>query len=106
MIRFKYDEEKLTALYFADLLHDELARKIIEACMVANSAEATYLSQFYWRMVDAAVVFEKEKKSLPFAGSPDCWTEKLLRWVASALLATAPTSMIFRASSSCNKLAK
>ena len=31
MIRYSYDEEKLTALYFADLLHDELARKIIEA---------------------------------------------------------------------------
>ena len=78
MIIYSYDEEKLTALYFADLLHDELARKIIEAGAVANSAEATHLSQFYWRMVDAAVVFEKEKKSLPFAGSPDCWTEKLL----------------------------
>ena len=31
MIRYSYDEEKLAALYFADLLHDELARKIIEA---------------------------------------------------------------------------
>ena len=37
MIRFKYDEEKLTALFFADLLHDELARKIIEAGVVAHS---------------------------------------------------------------------
>ena len=85
MIDYSYDEEKLMALYFADLLHDELARKIIEACMVANSAEATYLSQFYWRMVDAAVVFEKEKKSLPFAGSPDCWTEKLLYSISGYL---------------------
>ncbi len=31
MIRYSYDEEKLAALYFADLFHDELARKIIEA---------------------------------------------------------------------------
>ena len=41
MIDYSYDEEKLMALFFADLLHDELARKIIEAGMVANSAEAT-----------------------------------------------------------------
>ena len=40
MIRYRYEEEKLTALYFADLLHDELARKIIEAGAVANSSEA------------------------------------------------------------------
>ena len=33
MIRYSYDEEKLAALYFADLLHDELARKIIEAAV-------------------------------------------------------------------------
>ena len=41
MIIYSYDEEKLMALFFADLLHDELTRKIIEAGMVANSAEAT-----------------------------------------------------------------
>ena len=85
MIRFKYDEEKLTALFFADLLHDELARKIIEAGAVANSAEATHLSHFYWRMVDAAVVFEKEEKPLPFEGSPDYWTEKLLYSISGYL---------------------
>ena len=78
MIRFKYDEEKLTALYFADLLHDELARKIIEAGMVANSAEATHLSQFYWRMIDESVVFKRDKKPMPFEGSSEYWTEKLL----------------------------
>ena len=78
MIRYSYDEEKLTALYFADLLHDELARKIIEAGMVANSAEATYLSQFFWRMIDASIVFEKEEKTLPFEGSSEYWCEKLV----------------------------
>ena len=31
MIRYSYDEEKLTAFYFADLLSDRLTRKIIEA---------------------------------------------------------------------------
>ena len=78
MIRYKYDEEKLMALYFADLLHDELARKIIEAGAVANSAEATHLSQFYWRMIDASVVFKRDKKPMPFEGSSEYWTEKLL----------------------------
>ena len=77
MITYKYDEEKLAALYFADLLHDELARKIIEAGMVANSAEATHLSQFYWRMIDASVVFKRDKKPMPFEGSSEYWTEKL-----------------------------
>ena len=85
MIRYSYDEEKLTALYFADLLNDGLTRKIIEAGAVANSSEATHLSQFYWRMVDAAVVFEKEEKTLPFEGSPDYWTEKLLYSISGYL---------------------
>ena len=65
------------ALFFADLLHDELARKIIEAGAVANSAEATHLSQFYWRMVDASAAFKRDKKSLPFEGSSEYWCEKL-----------------------------
>jgi len=38
MIRYSYDEEKLAALYFADLLNDRLIRKTIEAGVaVANS---------------------------------------------------------------------
>ena len=78
MITYKYDEEKLAALYFADLLHDELARKIIEEGAVSNSSEATHLSNFYWRMVDAAVVFKRDKKPMPFDGSAQYWTEKLL----------------------------
>ena len=78
MITYRYDEEKLTALYFADLLHDELARKIIEAGAVANSAEATHLSQFYWCMIDASAVFKRDKKPMPFEGSSEYWTEKLL----------------------------
>ena len=77
MITYKYDEEKLAALYFADLLHDELARKIIEAGAVSNSSEATHLSNFYWRMVDASVVFKRDKKPMPFAGSSEYWCEKL-----------------------------
>ena len=77
MIIYSYDEEKLMALFFADILNDGLARKIIEAGTVANSAEATHLSKFYWRMIDAAVVFEKEKKRLPFDGNSEYWTEKL-----------------------------
>ena len=78
MIDYSYDEEKLMALFFADLLHDELARKIIEAGVVANSAEATHLSQFYWRMVDASIVFEKDGNTLPFGDNSDYWTEKLI----------------------------
>ena len=78
MIIYSYDEEKLTALYFADLLHDGLARKIIEAGMVANSSEATHLGNFYWRMVDASATFKRDKKTLPFEGSSEYWTEKLL----------------------------
>ena len=77
MIRYRYDEEKLMALFFADLLHDELTRKIIESSMVANSSEATHLSQFYWRMIAAAYIFEKDGNTLPFDGSSEYWTEKL-----------------------------
>ena len=77
MIDYSYDEEKLMALFFADLLHDELARKIIEAGVVANSAEATHLSQFFWRMIDASAVFKRDKKPMPFEGSSEYWCEKL-----------------------------
>ena len=77
MIIYSYDEEKLMALIFADILNDSLTRKIIEAGVVANSREAIHLSKFYWRMIDAAVVFEKEKKRLPFDGNSEYWTEKL-----------------------------
>ena len=78
MIDYSYDEEKLTALYFADLLNDRLTRKIIEAGVVANRREAIHLSKFYWRMIDASIIFEKFKKTLPFEGSSEYWTEKLL----------------------------
>ena len=78
MIDYSYDEEKLTALYFADLLNDHLTRKIIEAGVVANSAEAVHLSQFYWHMIDASAVFKRDKKPMPFEGSSEYWTEKLL----------------------------
>ena len=78
MIDYSYDEEKLMALFFADLLHDELARKIIEAGVVANSAEATYLSRFFWRMVKASAAFKKEEKTLPFDDSSEYWCEKLV----------------------------
>ena len=37
MIDYSYDEEKLTALYFADVLNDRLIRKTIAAgVVVAN----------------------------------------------------------------------
>ena len=78
MIDYSYDEEKLMALFFADLLHDGLTRKIIEAGVVANSSEATHLSQFYWRMIAAAYIFEKNGNTLPFGGSSEYWSEKLI----------------------------
>ena len=77
MIRYRYDEEKLAALYFADLLNDELTRKIIEAGVVANSSEATHLSKLYWHMIDASAAFKRDKKSLPYEGSSEYWCEKL-----------------------------
>ena len=78
MIDYSYDEEKLAALYFADLLHDELARKIIEAGVVANRREAIHLSKFFWRIVNASAAFKKEEKTLPFDGSSEYWCEKLV----------------------------
>ena len=78
MIVYSYDEEKLMALFFADLLHDELARKIIETGVVVNSTEATHLSQFFWRMVDASIVFEKDGNTLPFGDNSEYWCEKLI----------------------------
>ena len=55
MIEYKFPEEKLVALHYAQKLTNTAAENILLAGSVANSEQAKVLSQFYWAMVDAAV---------------------------------------------------
>jgi len=77
-MEYKFDEEKLVALHFADRLDDARAKKIIEEGSVSSSQEATYLSKFFWKMVDKSVDDEAKKLPLPCDGGAEFWTEKLL----------------------------
>lgn len=52
MIPYRLPQEKETLLHYADLLNDATAKRIIENDAIRNADEATYLAQFFWRMVD------------------------------------------------------
>lgn len=73
MINYRYDEEKIVALFLADVLQDELAERIIQKGEVANADEAIHLSKFFWAMVNKSAEGGVE---LPCEGSAQYWTEK------------------------------
>ncbi|MDH5180300.1 MAG: hypothetical protein OEZ39_13405 [Gammaproteobacteria bacterium] len=52
MINYKFEEEKIVALYLADLMEDHKAKELLERGSVSNSEEATYLSKFFWKMME------------------------------------------------------
>lgn len=74
MIKYRHEEEKSFALYFADLLNDHLTIDIIKKGEVANSDEAVHLAKYFWRMVDKSIECEKD---LPFKSGAEYLTEKL-----------------------------
>ena len=47
MISYKYSEEKIVALAFADLLNDEIAKVILIRGSVESCDEAIHLSKFF-----------------------------------------------------------
>ena len=77
MIEYRYDEEKIIALHFADRLNDTTTKSIIEAGLVLSSEEATHLSKFFWEMVNKSVEDRDLGLSLPCDGGAEYWTEKL-----------------------------
>lgn len=82
MIKYRYDEEKIVALFFADLLRDELVKSIIQKGEVANADEAIHLSKFFWAMVNKSAEGDLE---LPCEGSSQYWTEKLYNSIGGYL---------------------
>ena len=79
MIEYRYDEEKITAYFFADLFGDKNAKKILDAGVVTNNEEAIYLSQFFWRMAKESGDSKAKGTTLeiPCEGSTEYWLEKL-----------------------------
>lgn len=82
MIEYKYDEEKIVALFLVDVLADNLAKGIIQKGDVANTGEATHLSKFFWAMVNKSAEGGLE---LPCEGSAQYWTEKLYNSIGGYL---------------------
>ena len=78
MIKYRFPEELEFATYYANKLNDSLTVQILNSGKVNNSAEAIHLSQFFWKMVDAAVVDHQQKIDLPWPESSEFWCEKLM----------------------------
>lgn len=74
MIEYGYSEEKIVALYFASLLHNSEAERILNSGVVTTSEEATTLSKFFWQMINKSA---EGNLKLPCEGSSQYWTEKL-----------------------------
>lgn len=74
MIEYNYNEEKIVALYFAELLNNSKAETILKGGSVSSSEDATILSKFFWEMVNKSA---EGNIVLPCEGSSEYWTEKL-----------------------------
>jgi len=83
MITYKYEEEKIVALFFAKLLNDKKAESILNNGAVTSSEDATYISKFFWKMVDESV--NNKNLELPCEGSAQYWTEKIYNTIGGHL---------------------
>lgn len=77
MITYRYDEEKIVALYFANRLNESDIVKIIENGTVQNVQEALLLSNFFWRMNAKAIEDDEQEIIIPCEGSSEYWIEKI-----------------------------
>lgn len=82
MIEYRHEEEKVVALFLADLLCDQLARDILNKGYVSSKEEATHLGKFFWRMVNKSA---EGVTGLPCKGSTQYWTEKLYNSIGGYL---------------------
>lgn len=82
MIEYRYKEEKIVALFLADLLEDNLAKDILQKGSVSSKEEARYLSRFFWHMVSKSA---ESNVDLPCEGSSQYWTEKLYNSIGGYL---------------------
>lgn len=77
MITYKYNEEKIVALHFANRLNKPDITKIIESGDVTNPEEAQALSEFFWKMNEKAIADDKDRIPIPCEGSSEYWIEKI-----------------------------
>ncbi len=77
MIEYKFKEEKIVALFLADLLQDKKAKSLLESGEITNSADATYLSQYFWKMISLSEEENRKSLNIPCEGNAQYWTEKL-----------------------------
>ena len=75
MIEYKYPEEKAVALYYAELLNDSDAMKILLNGVVNSNAAAASLTRFYWSMVDLAVKDQGKGIAVLEAEGVEAWME-------------------------------
>ncbi len=65
MINFRDQEQKTVFIYFAKALNDNLALAVAEQEKeVSTKEEAAQLARFYWRMVDEAVIADRNKQEV------------------------------------------
>ena len=85
MIEYKFEEESQYALYYAKKLKDEKALEILKQRKVKNITDALYLSNFFWRIVDASIEDEKSGIELPWSEGAEFWNEKLMNSISGYL---------------------
>lgn len=78
MITYKFDEEPKYAVYYAKKLADEKILAILGQGEIKNSSDATRLSEFFRRMVEASIEDEKRNLELPWTENVEFWNEKLM----------------------------
>ena len=85
MIKYKFEEEYQFAIYYAKKLKDNKAIEILERGEVMNSEEATYLSEFFWKIVDSSIEDEKMNVELPWVEGGEFWSEKIMNSLSGYL---------------------
>lgn len=85
MIIYKFDEEAAYLHFYAEKLQDQKVLEILQRQHVRDADEATHLSDFFWRMVDASIEDERNGSSLPWTEGAEYWNGKLMNSLSGYL---------------------
>lgn len=77
-IKFTTNEEFEFAHYYANNLNDQLSADILNRGEASNKEEAEHISHFFWSMVDAAIIDEKNQRPSLWSESPQIICEKIM----------------------------
>ncbi len=65
MINFRDQDQKRVFVHFAKVLNDGLALAVAEhEKEISTKEEAEHLAKFYWRMVDQAVIADRNREEI------------------------------------------